>query len=380
VHRDRDGDLLQTEELAVKSLLILTASFGEGHNAAARNVREAVNFKSPETEVLVSDTFLEAYGWVNQLVAKGYLAVINYLPHFWQAAFNAFDRTRIVEAHIGLYSAAARRLTRLIRERQPSVIVSTYPGYNQLLDFVFRKRLKRPFETVTIITDSLTVNSVWYRAHSDYFLVANEQTAEVLARARVREQKIRVFGFPVPRIFASFDESGKVPNGPWRILYVVNSGRPMAPAIVKRLLALNEVRVVVTTGRDEDLARRISGIAAELGKKVDVFGWTPEMPRLMAESHLLISKAGGATVQESLAAKTPMIITQIVPGQEEGNARLVLERKAGALATTPAAIAATAQAAFADGGRQWIQWKQAASSLSRPSAADDTAEFLLNLA
>jgi processive 1,2-diacylglycerol beta-glucosyltransferase len=380
VHRDRDGDLLQTEELAVKSLLILTASFGEGHNAAARNVREAVNFKSPETEVLVSDTFLEAYGWVNQLVAKGYLAVINYLPHFWQAAFNAFDRTRIVEAHIGLYSAAARRLTRLIRERQPSVIVSTYPGYNQLLDFVFRKRLKRPFETVTIITDSLTVNSVWYRAHSDYFLVANEQTAEVLARARVREQKIRVFGFPVPRIFASFDESGKVPNGPWRILYVVNSGRPMAPAIVKRLLALNEVRVAVTTGRDEDLARRISGIAAELGKKVDVFGWTPEMPRLMAESHLLISKAGGATVQESLAAKTPMIITQIVPGQEEGNARLVLERKAGALATTPAAIAATAQAAFADGGRQWIQWKQAASSLSRPSAADDTAEFLLNLA
>ena len=154
----------------------------------------------------------------------------------------------------------------------------------------------------------------------------------------------------------------------------------MAPAIVKRLLALNEVRVAVTTGRDEDLARRISGIAAELGKKVDVFGWTPEMPRLMAESHLLISKAGGATVQESLAAKTPMIITQIVPGQEEGNARLVLERKAGALATTPAAIAATAQAAFADGGRQWIQWKQAASSLSRPSAADDTAEFLLNLA
>ena len=111
----------------------------------------------------------------------------------------------------------------------------------------------------------------------------------------------------------------------------------MAPAIVKRLLALNEVRVAVTTGRDEDLARRISGIAAELGKKVDVFGWTPEMPRLMAESHLLISKAGGATVQESLAAKTPMIITQIVPGQEEGNARLILERKAGALATTPAA-------------------------------------------
>jgi processive 1,2-diacylglycerol beta-glucosyltransferase len=380
VHRDRHGHLLQAKKLAVKSLLILTAGFGEGHNAAARNVREAVGFKSPETRVLISDTFLEAYGWINRLVANGYLAVINHFPNFWQAAFNAFDRTRIVEAHIGLYGAAARRLTRLIEEQQPSVIVSTYPAYNQLLDFVFRKRLKRPFKTVTIITDSLTVNSVWYRAHSDYFLVANEDTAEVLAKAHVREEKIRVFGFPVPRIFGSFDGSSKEPKGPWRILYVVNSGRRMAPAIVKELIAVQEIRVAVTTGRDEDLARRVAAIAANSGNKVDVFGWTPEMPRLMAESHLIVSKAGGATVQESLAAKTPMIITQVVPGQEEGNARLILERKAGALAATPAEIAATVRAAFSDGGRQWIQWKHAVAALSRPSAADDIAKFLLDLA
>jgi UDP-N-acetylglucosamine:LPS N-acetylglucosamine transferase len=35
----------------------------------------------------------------------------------------------------------------------------------------------------------------------------------------------------------------------------------------------------------------------------------------MLESHLLISKAGGATVQETIAAKCPMIISQVVPGR-----------------------------------------------------------------
>ena len=110
---------------------------------------------------------------------------------------------------------------------------------------------------------------------------------------------------------------------------------------------------------------------------MDLFGWTPEMPRLMAENHLLISKAGGATVQETLAARTPMIITQIVPGQEEGNARLILESRAGALATTPPQIAATVRRAFADGAQEWIAWQQAASSLSRPNAADDIARFVL---
>ncbi|HEY5704326.1 MAG TPA: glycosyltransferase [Terrimicrobiaceae bacterium] len=368
--------------MAVKSLLILTASFGEGHNAAARNLREAITLKSPQTNVLVSDIFLDAYGWLIRLVEKGYLTVINHLPHFWRTTFELLDRTRIIEQHIGIYGAAARRLARLIAEHQPSVIASTYPGCNHLLDFIYRKRLKRPFRTATIITDSLTINSVWYRAQSDFFLVANEPTAEVLVKAGISNQKVRVLGFPVPRIFARLEGLRPVPpqDGRWRLLYVINSGRHMAPEIARRLMILDDVQLAVTTGRDEDLARQISAISAATGRKADVFGWIPDMPRLMAESHLLISKAGGATVQESLAAKTPMIITQVVPGQEEGNARLIIEKGAGALATTPLEISAAARGAFANGARRWIDWQQAASSLSHPSAADDIAEFLLGLA
>jgi len=104
------------------------------------------------------------------------------------------------------------------------------------------------------------------------------------------------------------------------------------------------------------------------------------MPQLMAENHLLISKAGGATVQETLAAGTPMIITQVVPGQEEGNARLIINKEAGALATTPLEILATTQRAFADGAQEWLRWQRAAASLSRPNAADETASFVLSLA
>ena len=104
------------------------------------------------------------------------------------------------------------------------------------------------------------------------------------------------------------------------------------------------------------------------------------MPQLMAESHLLISKAGGATVQEALAAKTPMIITQVVPGQEEGNARLIIDKEAGAVATTPLEISATTRRAFAHGAQEWLRWQRAAASLARPNATDETARFVLSLA
>ena len=175
-----------------------------------------------------------------RVAEKGYLAVINGLPNLWQKAFDTLDRTRMVERHIGVLGAAGRRLERLIAERRPSVVISTYPGCNHLLDFIYRRRLKRPFRMVTVITDSLTINSVWFRAHSDFFLVANEATANVLIKAGIPEQKIRVFGFPVPRIFASLDGLRPVPSpdGRWRILYVINSGRHMAPEIVRRLLEI----------------------------------------------------------------------------------------------------------------------------------------------
>jgi processive 1,2-diacylglycerol beta-glucosyltransferase len=362
----------------VKSILILTASFGEGHNAAARNLRDGLAEVSPETKVVVSDPFMEAYGWFNRLCAKGYLAMINHLPGIWQKAFEVLDHTELVEQHMALYGAAATHLERLLDEHRPDIVVSVYPGCNHLLDYVARRRVRRAYRTITIITDSLSINSVWYRAHSDLFLAANDATAEIVKEAGVPAHKVLAPGFPVPRIFASFGDRHKSPpaDGKWKVLYVINSGQHVAPSIVRELLSVENITLSVTVGRDEDLRKRLEAVAE--GAPLEIHGWTPELPRLMAENHILISKAGGATVQETLAACTPMIITQVVPGQEEGNARLILESGAGALATTPQAIASAVRDAIADSGHVWSGWHHAAASLSRPSASEDIARLLLN--
>lgn len=362
----------------MKSILILTASFGEGHNAAARNLREAINGASPETKVTISDPFMEAYGWFNRLCAKSYLAMINHLPGIWQKAFEILDNTELVEQHMVLYGAAANHLERLLEEHRPDIVVSVYPGCNHLLDYVARRRVRRPYRTVTIITDSLTINSVWYRAHSDVFLVANDATAEIVREAGVPPEKVLAPGFPVPRVFATFGDRHRTApaDGKWKVLYVINSGQHVAPAIVRELLSIENISLSVTVGRDEELRKRIETVSE--GAPLEIYGWTPELPRLMADNHLLVSKAGGATVQETLAACTPMIITQVVPGQEEGNARLVMESGAGALATTPAAIASAVRDAIADGGHLWSEWHQAAVSLSRPGASEEIAQYLLN--
>lgn len=365
----------------MNSVLILTAGFGEGHNAAARNLKEALIAASPDTGVVMSDIFQEAYGGFNRFMQKAYIGAINHTPVIWQAVFELMHRTRLVEQHMFCYDRAARLLEKKIAELRPAVVVSTYPGCNHLLDYLQRRRLKRPYQMVTIVTDSLSINSVWLRAHSDFFIVANNRTADVVRKLGVSDDKVLTMGFPVPRIFDSLIADRPLPpaDGLWRVLYVINSGKQLAPGIVRELLALPNIQLSVTVGRDEDLRRRVADVARELNRDVQIHGWTSEMPRFMAESHIVISKAGGATVQETLAAKTPMIITQIVPGQEEGNARLLLDSGAAALATTAEDIAATVADAFRDGGARWRGWHQAVLELSRPQASDEIARFVLEL-
>jgi processive 1,2-diacylglycerol beta-glucosyltransferase len=362
--------------MAVKRVLILTAGYGEGHNAAARNLRDAILAENSGATVAMHDVFLEAYGWANRLSVRGYLFVINRLPAVWDLVFKWLDRSSAVSERIGIFGRAARQLRALLEAERPDVVVSTYPGYNHLLDHLYKHGPGRSFTQVTIVTDSLTVNRVWHTGHSDWYLVANEETAAVMRDQGVPPEKLRVTGFPVPAFFAQ-ERPPKIPptgGARWRVLFMVNSGKRIAVEAVQRLLTLDGIELTVTVGRDEALEQRIRA----LDGGVTVYGWTKELPRLMADAHAVVSKAGGATVQECLAACTPMIVSQVVPGQEEGNARLIAEFGAGVIAETPDAIAGAVRDAFANSGAVWSGWHAASQRLSRPHAARDIARWILD--
>ena len=190
-------------------------------------------------------------------------------------------------------------------------------------------------------------------------------------------EKIKVFGFPVSPRFADFTKERQSPAEVTpRVLYVINAGTHRAPALVRRLLEL-DIQLTVTVGRDEKLRRAVEAAAGD--HKIDIFGWTEEMPRLLCESHILIGKAGGATVQETIAAGCPMIINHIVSGQEEGNARLIVETNSGVIAFSNEEVVAQVRHAFIDNAKQWREWSANISNLSRPRASLDIAEFLLSI-
>jgi processive 1,2-diacylglycerol beta-glucosyltransferase len=367
----------------MKKILIFTAGFGEGHNTAARNIRDALELVAPdEVSVQVVDLFDRCYGKLNEFLRKAYIAAINRTPRVWGKIYNVIDGTQFVESNLVMLAKMKRSMTDLLSQTEPDAVVSTYPLYNYIIDEVYPEGEPRPFPQITVVTDSITVNSVWYRCATDYFIVANEDTAAVLRAGGVTDDRIRIFGFPVTHRFAEMNdrrsETGN--NEPHRVLYMINSGKKEAPALVRRLARRSDIRLTITVGRDITLRRAIEAEVKSPAHPVDILGWTTKMPELLTSHHVIITKAGGATVQEAIAARTPVIISQVVPGQEEGNARLIVENDCGRLAPDPDSIVETLDDAFANGGGELHRWVDNISRLSKPDASLQIARFILDLA
>jgi len=359
----------------VKRILILTAGFGEGHNSAARGVRAGLARVAPKVEVELRDLFPETFGAFNEIVRRTYLALINRWPKAWGYVYNWLDRKKDFDKRFQKFRGLKKNLGRLLERFQPDVVVSTFPPYPYLLEQILGS--ERRCKNVAVVTDSITVNAIWYRSPADYFIVANEQSAAVVRNGGVPSEKIKVFGFPVSPRFADFAKDRQSPGEVRpRVLYVINAGTRRAPALVRTLLEL-DIQLTVTVGRDEKLQHAIEKAAAD--RKIDIFGWTDELPRLLCENHVLIGKAGGATVQETIAAGCPMIINHVVSGQEEGNARLIVETNSGAIALSNDEVVAEVQRAFADDAKQWREWSANIGKLSRPRASLDVAKFLLSI-
>ena len=363
----------------MKKILILTAGFGDGHNAAARSLRDAIEMLDEDARTEVLDLFADSYGVFNTFARKTYLGVVQYAPKLWGGIYSLLE-SPLVEKQLGNFTRLQGTLEKILGETQPDCVISTYPVYGHVIEKIYRNHHERPFRFITVITDSITINSAWYRAAADFFCVANEASAEALLKGGVPKKQIKTLGFPVNPVFNGpvADLPAPVGDEPRRVLYIINTGKKKAGKAIDRLLEIENVHLTITAGRDAKLRSELIDRTRNQSDRVRVFGWTNQMPELMMSHHLVISKAGGATVQEAIAARCPMIVNQVIPGQEEGNAELIWRYNLGAIGEKNRELAEQVEKAFARRAAVWSEWRHNLRKISRPDAALRIAELILN--
>lgn len=362
-----------------RRILILTAGFGEGHNSAARALQSAFH-EAPEVTVETVDIFALHAPRRNEFIRRAYHRVINGAPRVWSAFYGWLDRSPHAAHLMRLLAGETTTLAALLARSRPDAIVATYPAYAWMLERI-RRRGGGVCPVFTVVTDALTINSLWYRAPSHAWFVTDPGSAEVLHRGGVPPGRIHVSGFPVNLEFARRPTALQPPDpaggGVRRVLYMVNSGRARALEIAARLLREPDILVTITAGRDVRLLADLQELARNAPGRAVLLGWTDQVPTLLMNHHVVIGKAGGATTQESINALCPMIVNQIVPGQEEGNFELLRRHDAAALAVTPDAVVAALDTLFADNGARWRECRDNLRKLARPDAARAIAAHVL---
>ncbi|CAF0692502.1 MGDG synthase family glycosyltransferase [Candidatus Methylacidithermus pantelleriae] len=365
-------------------ILCLTASFGEGHNSAARNIRDALLWLGPpDIRVEIYDPLREIPGWTRWL-EQGYPLVANEFPWLWRLLYRSSARWRWYRPLLARSSALLAFLDGLLHESEPDAVVCTYPLFNFYLHRLYREGRAKPFHHWTIVTDTLPLHPIWYEWPTDAFAVPDEATgAFLLQKTGMDPTKIHVTGFPVPVSLAHLSErKSKVPQpiewGNPRILYVLGTGWKWARRIVELLAQKKEWTVTVVCGRNVACYQRLKTFAQRWGDRVEVLGWTGKMAELLLSHHVVVGKAGGALVQEVLAAHRPMVITQVFPGQEEGNEALLRRLGVGFRAQRPGEVVRCLEELFAHNGRRWKELQRNWPDPSRADAAVRIARAIVS--
>jgi UDP-N-acetylglucosamine:LPS N-acetylglucosamine transferase/predicted metal-dependent phosphoesterase TrpH len=364
----------------MKRVLILTASYGDGHNAAAQNLSTALEMICPSAHVAVIDPLQSSYGALNTAARNAYNGIVRYAPFVWSGIYSLLDSSSNPEKRFVKLGRLQKTLGHLLQDIQPDCVVSTYPLYATVIQDLYRDHSERPFPLVTVVTDSVSINSAWLQAPSDIYCVANEATAAILRERGIPASKIKALGFPVSPAFCQRPEpplARPISDGPHRILYIINTGKKKIGKAIKKLLAVPEIHLTIAVGRNPYLKAKLLHNLARYGGRVQVLGWTNAMPQLMMTHHLLIGKAGGALVQEAIAARCPMIANQVIPGQEEGNAQLLEENDIGVVAQKTGPMVDWAMHAFKNDARLWNKWRSNLERISKPDSALRIAELIL---
>ena len=193
-------------------------------------------------------------------------------------------------------------------------------------------------------------HAVWAEKGVDALCVAGVPALRDALGHHFPASRLFATGIPVRRAFESVapvKAPGKREEA--RVL-VTSGGFGVGPIgrIVRSFAGIEGVELTVVCGRAGKLTERVARIAARAGVDARVLGFEKDMPARVAEAHVVVGKAGGLTVSETMTAGRAMILAGTVPGNETVNARLVAHHDAGCIAR-PADVGPVVEAMRAHG-------------------------------
>jgi len=365
-----------------KKVLILSAPFGSGHASVAQALEEVFVKKYPNIEVRVADVMDFAFKIFKESIPKAYLIISSKAPllYKWIYKFHKKVSRHKILNKLSDSMLKGSEFADFIKEFNPNFIISTNPLPMHLVSISKEENIIN-VPSANVCTD-FGFHTFWYNPDVNYYFVATEGIKRRFVKRGVGKDSILVTGIPVKerfkkecnksQILSSLGFSENIP-----VLLIVG-GKMSYEKLYKVINNLKgkNVQFIIVAGRDKELYEQLQESEIKDNPAVRIFGFIDNLDELMSISDLILTKAGGVTVAECFVKSLPMVINDIVPGQEEDNVKYVVLSKVGFECKNQKKCAKIILDLFM--GNKIKELKENIKKLAKPNAAEDIVDFIVS--
>ncbi len=305
-------------------VLLLSAPIGSGHKLAAEALEQLLQ-KEADVEVVHGNIFDFFPRFLGTTFLSSYLWILKVCPFVYELAYRWGNQQG---GSLWLRGLLNRLLAFLgssyLKRVAPDAVIATHATPAGIMCYY---KQQHPETWLGAVITDYTIHRWWLCDGVDTYFIADERlraklhvNAEVLATGiPIRHE----FTLKVDRVL-SRAEYGWEANE--RVCLLMGGGEGLLP--MREIIAalqnakLPGLRLVAITGRNEKLATQLREHfgARQQQEPTEIYGFREDVPRMMQSADIIITKAGGLTSAEVLAAKLNFVIYKPLPGQEQGNA------------------------------------------------------------
>ena len=216
-----------------------------------------------------------------------------------------------------LLDGFARDITTSLAAEPPALIVA---NHGWLATAFTLARLRHGLRTRVVIyeTEPFDASALWSTPAAEVVLAPSAAAKAALVAVGVPAARVLVAGYPVAQRFlrpparAEARASLGIDDGFTCLITLGAEGVVGGDAVAAlRTLALSGVNLLCVTGRNALLKVKLAAVLPQQGQggRVKVFGFVPDMERLLSAADMVVGKAGPASTMEALAVGRPVVAT-----------------------------------------------------------------------
>ncbi len=339
-------------------LLILSCNTGEGHNAAAKAIREY--FEKRNAVCDIKDAIAIRSPQKSRQISRQYAFVCRHIPKLFDALYrHAYEHRARNGSRSHLYKQAilsCDALERFLQAHSYDGIICTHVVSAMMLTEL-KRRGSLPTKTYLVTTDHVCHPGTEETSLDAYFIPSKELT-EDFCKNGIPASKIIPTGIPAAHDFytklSKTEAKRKLGIAEdKKIVLLMGGSMGCGPikALVKKLpkrLPENGMLIVIC-GSNRRLYNTLA--AAPLGDKVQIIGYTDAVPLYMDAAELMLTKPGGLSCTEAAAKALPMIFFDVISPYEMANVSFFTERGCAQRGSSISALCSLTQACLDEPAR-----------------------------